>query len=134
MKKLPANIDWYYTLEVLPELLGKLPQWVQKELDAIPSYFVNQDRGRAYSYNKKPHCFTLPMWILKRPIDYQVWYICHEASHILDMNRRGFSDHSAAFHKILKEICPLESQHYEWEYMKRSKARGLGEEDFLNLI
>lgn len=127
--KLPANIDYYHTLETLPYLLGDLHADVQKMIGNIPSYFVKQSRGRAWYVKGKPHHFTIPIWILNRSREYQMWYVAHEVSHIVDVIRRGKSDHGPEFHKILKDICPKESQHYEWDYMKRSKARGLGADD-----
>lgn len=127
--KMPANIDWYETLETLPYLLGSLPAEVQSIIGKIPSYMVKQSRGNAYWKAGKPICYTIPVWVLGRSRDYQMWYVAHEVSHVLDCINRGKSDHGIEFHKILKRICPFESQYYEWEYMSRSKARGLGSSD-----
>jgi hypothetical protein len=128
--KLPANIDYYHSLETLPYLLGDLHGHIQKEIGAVPSYFVDQRRGRAYLRNGKPECFTIPLWILSKSREYQIWYVAHEVAHILEFIRdKRCTGHSVRFHQLLKEICPQASQHYEWEYMKRSKARGLGQDD-----
>lgn len=121
--KLPANIDYWHTLETLPTLIGYLPADVQKRIGDIPSYFVSQRIGRAYRYQGKAHHFTVPVWILERTLDYQVWYVAHEVAHILDFMERGRSMHDTRFHKILFEICPRNSVHYEITYMKRAESR-----------
>ena len=107
-----------------------MPGWVQVKLtDAnVQAWAVEQQRGKAYtSFSRKDICFTIPVWVFKRPMDYQVWYVAHEVSHCLDYINGNNSNHGPEFHRILKSICPLESQKYEWEYMKRSISRGLGQ-------
>jgi hypothetical protein len=123
--KLPANIDYWHTLETLPSLIGYLPADVQSKIGNISSYFVKQRRGRAYSKGGKPHHFTVPVWILSKPLDYQVWYVAHEVAHILDFMERGRNGgfHDKFFHKILFEICPRNSVHHEVSYMKRAESR-----------
>lgn len=110
-------------METLPNLIGYLPASVQDKIGSIDRYVVDQIRGRAYSRGGKPICFTIPLWVCKKPLEYQIWYVAHEVAHIIDFMDRRRSFHDAVFHKILYEICPRNCVHFEIEYMKRAESR-----------
>jgi len=125
MGKLPANIDYYHSLETLPYLIASLCVEAQQALKGIDSYVVDQSRGRAHAVAGVPTHFTIPLWVIeKHSKDYQLWYVAHEIAHIIDFRTRGISDHSAVFHAILKRICPVSSLKFEVTYMKRAAGRG----------
>lgn len=81
-------------------------------------YAVNQRRGRCY-YRGKAGVITIPVWAIDHALDYKVWYICHEMSHALDTSR---SHHGPEFMRILQDICPKESVHFELGYKPRNAA------------
>lgn len=80
-------------------------------------YSVAQDRGRCY-YGVKT--ITIPVWAIKRPLDYKIWYISHELAHVYDDMR---SNHGDPFMQKLIEICPPECIKYELGYKPRNARR-----------
>ena len=88
-------------------------------------HLVNQNRGRCYYRSRE---ITLPAWMLKRAVDYRLWYISHEMSHAFaPINAM----HGPEFMAWLKIICPLESQMHEIGYKpKNAILAGIGCFDF----
>jgi predicted SprT family Zn-dependent metalloprotease len=126
--KLPANIDYWHTLETLPYLIAELPKHIQIELGGTPSYVCKQRGvdGRArYSYLTGECYFIIGTHVLKKDKSYQIYVVAHEIAHIINFKRNGRNqdNHGPKFHEIFKEICPKPFQHYELEYMKRFANR-----------
>lgn len=91
-------------------------------------YITTNNRGRCDWASKE---ITLPYWLWNRSqmeanlrssmLDstielYRIWYLAHEMAHAIDAMERGKSDHSPAFMKVLKQICPSEALGYEASY------------------
>ena len=96
-------------------------------------YLVDQKRGRCY-YREK--VVTIPVWVVMNGrVRQWVWYIAHELSHALVCEKLGISrakkvGHGPAFQAILREICPEDVQHYEYEYKPRNaSAAGLKQKE-----
>jgi hypothetical protein len=126
--KLPANIDYFHTLETLPVILGYLPGSAQVALADVPSYVCNQrgvDGRASWSFSLNKGYFIIGTHVLKKPLGYQIYVVAHEAAHILNYQRNGRNQdhHGPIFHSIFKELCPRQFQHYELEYMKRFANR-----------
>jgi hypothetical protein len=107
----------------MPLLFKDVPQSVKSQAKELLAadwkiYAVKQNRGRCY-YRGKAGVITIPVWAIERAVDYKVWYICHEMSHALDKSR---SKHGPEFMRILQDICPAESVHYELGYKPRNAA------------
>lgn len=126
--KLPANIDWFETLEILPGLLAFLPENIQKEIDKVPGYIVTKssnDGLARYRYSTGECYWYINRQAYRRGSGYMTYLVAHELAHILNFLRNGDKQdgHGPTFHEIFKEICPKQFWHFELEYMKRFANR-----------
>lgn len=88
-------------------------------------HVVDQNRGRCYYRSKE---ITLPVWAMRKSVEYKLWYISHEVSHAFAGHR---AHHGPMFMQWLKTICPLESQAHELGYKpKNAILSGIGCFDF----
>ena len=82
-------------------------------------YAVVQKRGMC-NYGKK--YITIPQWAINKGEKYLDWYVAHELSHMFAVIRGVNDHHGPNFMSIMRDICPLRSQHYEYGYKPRNAA------------
>src|SRR5438093_11549457 len=68
------------------EIKDKILPIIKANCQNLPQYVViqgvDQTRGRAsWSHDNMRRRVTIPIWITKKPLDYQVWYVSHELAH-----------------------------------------------------
>lgn len=77
-------------------------------------FVVDQVRGKCY-YDKGT--ITIPIWVIRsKRIGQKIWYISHELAHTFEPG----DSHGQRFMRKLREICPIEHQHYEIGYKPRN--------------
>lgn len=92
-------------------------------------FYITSSRRGTCDWSTKE--ITLPYWLwnhaqmdsaLRSTMEdstiqlYRIWYLAHEMAHAVDAMERGKSDHSTAFMRILKQICPSKAIGYEASY------------------
>jgi len=105
--------------EKVRNLLQPFPKWQQI---VEKSYFISGNRGRAYLTNR---VITIPYTAHKRSDDFFTYYVAHEISHLIAYKHYKSGVHDKHFYRIFKKLCPKNYQHYELDYIKRSKNYGI---------
>lgn len=83
-------------------------------------YAVNSRRGKCSYHNKY---ISIPQWAINKDEAYLTWYVAHEMAHMITWAYKHVADnHGPVFMSVLKEICPIESQQYEYTYKPRNAA------------
>lgn len=111
----------------------KLESEKDVDITEIKGYVVDGRRGMAHL---KEGYFTVPLWALKKGLDYSIekgindyftYYTAHELSHILAY--RKYNDlkghHDFRFYEIFMKICPKEFQYHELHYKKSAVKYGI---------
>ena len=81
-------------------------------------WVTDTKRGRC-SY--KSGTITVPIWTIRRGVEYMLWYACHEIAHTMAIATRGDA-HGPKFMAALISICPEDSLHHELGYKPRLAA------------
>lgn len=120
----PVFRPYKYNKEYMATLFQDVPESVKVYARQILSegwkiYTVDQSRGRCYGGDK---VITIPVWAIRKSLDYRTWYIAHELAHAYDKCIHG---HGPEFMEWLKKICPANSIHRELGYKPRN-ARAAG--------
>lgn len=107
------SINWNASILWNNEYSGALLS-VVKNLRNQGWTFVVTEQKRGYCKIGRKQV-ALPAWIFSqdRTETYRDWYIAHECAHAIDECKHN---HGVEFMLILKEICPKESQKFEYTY------------------
>lgn len=126
--RMDANFTAYIKNTILPIIVAngaKLPAYVVIQ-------GVAQNRGRAsWSHDNMRRRVTIPTWIQKKELTYQVWYVAHELAHFANYDEFGKNQdmHGPNFMRHLKRICPLNAVHHELGYKPRNaSAAGISQD------
>ena len=104
------NICYGSTDTLLTNITSIMKDHIEDAIDVGWSiYAVDAVRGRC-CYSDKT--LTIPLFALKRGLNYKLWYISHEVAHIYSMG----DHHGPIFMKQLKIICPPEAIIHEIGY------------------
>jgi len=88
----------------------------------VPAFVFNDEKGRVWS-PRHSSWIDVP----KKP-GYVEYYLAHELAHIYVFDYHGLrgdkidGDHGERFMSAFKSLCPIQWQHYEYEY-KPDSAR-----------
>jgi predicted SprT family Zn-dependent metalloprotease len=97
------------------DLLTIADKVIEKEkLNYIDVQFKQVLRGRARYGTRK---ITIPLWLLERAKEYQIFYIIHEVSHFINYDTKGYTGHDNNLKRIEQKI--LKEYHI---YIKYAKA------------
>jgi predicted metal-dependent hydrolase len=85
-------------------------------------FYIVDQRGGWCQMSSKTIVLPWSVWNPQRnkPADYKTYFVAHEMAHAFD---RCISDHGGSFMEWLNRICPVEMQHYEYEYKPRNAKR-----------
>jgi len=114
----PKLIDLSCNIELLEMMEDSIYPMIRscfRELDSKgwKFYPVKQQRGRCYYAHKT---ITIPVWAIKKGVEYTVYYIAHEMAHAYV----PFANHDADFMHMFKTICPQHLWHHEIDYKPRN--------------
>ena len=70
-------------------------------LDPITIKFKEVQRGHAYMHTRK---ITIPIWIFSGIKEYQIYYMVHELTHFICIDKFGMGGHGNLFKKIESQI------------------------------
>lgn len=116
----PESVDVALTA-ALPSLVSPSVSEFVREREAAgwKFYVVIQSRGRCYY---RSLVITLPVWALKREIEYRDWYVSHEIAHTFAIGH----SHDKLFMEALVRICPARSLYFELGYkLKAASSVGI---------
>jgi len=119
-KKLP-----YYQKDIDKAIINLLLSYDKRiKPTTIKGFVVDAIRGHAHF---KEGIFSVPEWSINKGYDHFTYYVAHEMAHIISYRKYKAQNHDKDFYRVFIKICPLRLQHYELEYIKRSKLYGVKE-------
>jgi hypothetical protein len=69
------------------------------------------------------YAFVMAQNMFNRGENYFKYVVYHELGHVSQMFTNNFCDHGPTFMNAFKILCPVELQHFEYEYKPRMAAR-----------